>query len=83
MIDNFLDIIFWIGSCDLSKTESYCLINIFVERLMQQSYRTKNRQENIGNSTHDIIVKMLNIQNKRQIFRAAKETHQDTWKGGP
>ncbi|KAL6088973.1 hypothetical protein STEG23_021130 [Scotinomys teguina] len=49
----------------------------------QEAYRTPNRLDPQKNSSHHIIIKTLNIQNKERILRAAKEKGQLTYKGRP
>ncbi|KAL6087923.1 hypothetical protein STEG23_014461 [Scotinomys teguina] len=50
---------------------------------IQEAYRTPNRLDPQKKSSHHIIIKTLNIQNKERILRAAKEKGQLTYKGRP
>ncbi|KAL6087914.1 hypothetical protein STEG23_008170 [Scotinomys teguina] len=50
---------------------------------IQEAYRTPNRLDPQKKSSHHIIIKTLNIQNKERILRAAKEKGQLTYKGKP
>jgi hypothetical protein len=47
---------------------------------IQESYRTLNRLEQKRNSTHHIIVKTSNAQNKERLLKAIREKGQVTYK---
>jgi len=53
------------------------LINI------QEAFRTPNRLDQKQNSSHHIIVKTPNAQNKERILKAEREKCQGTYKGRP
>ena len=53
------------------------LINI------QEAYRTSNRLDQKRNSSHHIIIKTPNAQNKERILKTVKEKGQVTYKGRP
>ena len=50
---------------------------------IQEAYKTPNRLGQKRNSTHHIIVKTSNAQNKERILKAVKEKCQVTYKGRP
>jgi len=50
---------------------------------IQEAYRTPNRLEQKRNSSHNIIVKTLNVQCKERILKAIMEKYQVTYKGRP
>jgi hypothetical protein len=50
---------------------------------VQNSLRTPNRQDQKTNSLCHIIVKILSIQNKERIRKAARENLQAIYKGKP
>jgi hypothetical protein len=49
----------------------------------QEAYRTPNRLDQKRNSSHHIIVKTPNAQNKERILKAVREKGQVTYKGRP
>jgi len=49
----------------------------------QESYRTLNRLVQKRNSSHHIIVKTSNAQDKERILKAVREKGQVTYKGRP
>jgi hypothetical protein len=50
---------------------------------IQEAYRTPNRLDQKRNSSHHIIVKTPNIQNKKRILKAVREKCQVTYPGRP
>jgi len=50
---------------------------------IQEAYRTPIRLDQKGNSSHHIIVKTPNAQNKERILKAVREKDQVTYKGRP
>jgi len=50
---------------------------------IQEAYRTPNRLDQKRNSSHHIIVKIPNAQNKESILKALREKHKVTYKGRP
>jgi hypothetical protein len=55
----------------------------YMNTQIQEAYRTPNRHDQKGTSPYYIIVKMLRLQNKERILKAAKENCQLTYKGKP
>jgi hypothetical protein len=47
---------------------------------VREAFRTPNRQDQKRTSPYHIIIKILGIQNKERIQKAAKEKHQGTYK---
>ena len=50
---------------------------------VQEAYRTPNKWDQKRKSSHHIIIKTLNAQNKERILKAAREKGQVTYKGRP
>jgi hypothetical protein len=50
---------------------------------IQEAYRTPNRLDQKRNSTHHLIIKTPNTQNKDRILKAIREKGQVTYKGRP
>jgi hypothetical protein len=50
---------------------------------IQEAYRTPNSLDHKRNSSHNIIIKTANAQNKEQILKAVREKGQVTYKGRP
>jgi predicted methyltransferase len=50
---------------------------------MQEAYRTPNYQDQKRNTPRHIIIKILNIQSKEKLLKAAKDKRQVTYKGKP
>jgi hypothetical protein len=50
---------------------------------IQEAYRTPNRMVKKRNSSHHIIIKTSNAQNKERILKAVRENGQITYKGRP
>ena len=50
---------------------------------MQEAYRTSNRLDQKRNSSHHIIIKTSNAQNKERILKAVRGKGQVTYKGRP
>ena len=50
---------------------------------VQEAYRTPNKWDQKRKSSHHIIIKTLNAQNKERILKAAREKCQITYKGRP
>jgi hypothetical protein len=50
---------------------------------VQEAYRTPNQQEQKRNNHKHIVIKILSIQNKKRILKAAKEKRQVIYKGKP
>ena len=48
---------------------------------IQEAYRTPNRLDQKRKSSHHIIIKTLNVQNKERILKASREKSQVTYKG--
>jgi hypothetical protein len=50
---------------------------------IQEAYRTPNRLDQKRNSSHHIILKTQNAQNKERILKTVREKCQVTYKGRP
>ena len=50
---------------------------------VQEAYRIPNKWDQKRKSSHHIIIKTLNAQNKERILKAAREKGQVTYKGRP
>jgi len=50
---------------------------------IRESYRTPNRLDQKRNSSHYMIVKKPNAQNKERSLKAVREKSQETYKGRP
>ena len=50
---------------------------------IQEAYRTPNRLDQKRNSSHHIIIKTPNAQNKERILKAVREKGQVIYKGRP
>jgi hypothetical protein len=50
---------------------------------IQEAYRTPKRLDQRRNSSHHIIIKTPNAQNKERILKAVREKSQVTYKGRP
>ena len=50
---------------------------------VQEAYRTPNKWDQKRKSSHHIIIKTLNAQNKERILKAAREKDQVAYKGRP
>ena len=50
---------------------------------VREVYRTPNKWDQKRKSSHHIIIKTLNAQNKERILKAAREKGQVTYKGRP
>ena len=50
---------------------------------IQEAYRTPNRLDQKRNSSHHIIIKTPNAQNKERILKAVRGKGQVTYKGRP
>jgi hypothetical protein len=50
---------------------------------IQEVYRTPNRLDQKRKSSHHIIIKTINVQNKERILKAARGKEQVTYKGRP
>jgi hypothetical protein len=50
---------------------------------IQEAYRTPNRLDQKRNSSHHIIIKTPNAQNKERILKAVRGKCQVTYKGRP
>jgi hypothetical protein len=50
---------------------------------IEEAYRTSNRLDQKRNSSHYIIVKTLNVQNKGRILKEVREKGQVTYNGRP
>jgi hypothetical protein len=50
---------------------------------IQEAYRTPNSLDQKRNSSHYIIIKTPNAQNKERVLKTVKEKGQVTYNGGP
>jgi hypothetical protein len=50
---------------------------------IQEAYRTPSSLDQKRNSSHHIIIKTPNVQNKERILKAVREKDQVTYKGRP
>lgn len=50
---------------------------------VQEAYKTPNKWDQKRKSSHHIIIKTLNVQNKERILKATREKGQVTYKGRP
>jgi len=50
---------------------------------VQEGYRTPNRLDQNRKSTHHVIIKTLNAQNKDRILKAIRKKGRVTYKGRP
>jgi hypothetical protein len=50
---------------------------------IQKAYRTTNSMDQKRNSSHQILIKTPNAQNKERILKAVRENGQLTYKGRP
>lgn len=73
-----LGIVYWADECDLSGTEGYCvrpfgLLTFLFRSLLKYKSYTEHQLDKTRNSIHNIIDKLINIQNKGSILSDAKE----------
>ena len=65
------------------KEEIFSNLKKQMDIKVQEAYRTPNKWDQKRKSSHHIIIKTLNAQNKERILKAAREKGQVTYKGRP